>query len=101
MKIVLRSATQLLGTGMAKASGPADDLAQSSASLHPLADVLQGVSEQLMVQVVAPAVKPLVSDRASAVKEQCFTAVAGWLGASRSALHAGSFASAANQKGQL
>ena len=36
-----------------------------------------------MVDVVAPAVKPVVSDRANAVKEQCFTAIAGWLGASR------------------
>ena len=36
-----------------------------------------------MVEVIAPAAKPLVSDRANAVKEQCFTAVAGWLGASR------------------
>lgn len=44
----------------------------------------QGVSEQAMVQVIAPAVKPLVSDRASAVKEQCFAAVGSWLGASRS-----------------
>lgn len=49
--------------------------------------VLQGVSEQAMVQVIAPAVKPLVSDRAAAVKEQCFAAVGSWLGASRSALH--------------
>ncbi|KAA6419548.1 MAG: hypothetical protein FRX49_10473 [Trebouxia sp. A1-2] len=45
--------------------------------------VTKGVSEQAMVQVIAPAVKPLVSDRASAVKEQCFAAVGSWLGASR------------------
>ena len=44
---------------------------------------VQGVSEQSMAEVIAPAVKPLVSDRANAVKEQCFMAVAGWLGASR------------------
>lgn len=49
--------------------------------------LLQGVSEQAMVQVIAPAVKPLVSDRATAVKEQCFAAVGSWLGAPRSALH--------------
>ncbi|DBA86358.1 TPA: hypothetical protein ACH3X2_005589 [Trebouxia sp. C0005] len=47
--------------------------------------VTKGVSEQAMVQVIAPAVKPLVCDRASAVKEQCFAAVGSWLGASRPA----------------
>lgn len=39
--------------------------------------------------MVAPAVKPLGSDRANAVKEQCFTAVASWLGASRYELSMG------------
>ena len=47
---------------------------------------MQGVSEQDMVQIIAPAIKPLVSDRASAVKEACFASVASWLGASRSVL---------------
>ena len=58
---------------------------QPSSTLQPAVYcLLQGVSEQAMVQVIAPAVKPLVSDRASAVKEQCFAAVGSWLGASRS-----------------
>ena len=48
--------------------------------------IMQGVSEQNMVQIIAPAIKPLVSDRASAVKEACFASVASWLGASRSVL---------------
>lgn len=50
---------------------------------------MQGASEKSLVHMVAPAVKPLVSDRANAVKEQCFTAVAGWLGASRYELSMG------------
>ena len=43
----------------------------------------QGVRQEVMVATIAPSVRPLVSDRAAAVKEQCFAALANWLGASR------------------
>lgn len=55
---------------------------QGCVHIKDVCHAVQGVREELMVSTIAPAVRPLVSDRTPAVKEQCFAALAGWLGAS-------------------